>query len=554
MKKARGQRDYRRTASQRPQPALSKDDAGTRLTYDIPPLARGTVWPPISVCMIVKNEAANLAACLQSLSDLATELIVVDTGSTDSTVEIAEKFGAEVHHFDWINDFSAARNESLAYARQPWIFWLDADDRVSVVQLEGLKAAAASGIADAYICKVASHLPDGSFDTTTHVRLFRNRVGIRFEGAVHESVMESLRENGLRLANTNVLIDHLGYHTSSEVMRQKRERNLELIEHQIRKHPDDSDWLFYRGQTLGGLNHEAAMADLEAYLSKTVPSSPFHYKRFWCYVSLAANADKHNDWGRLEALMHSGLGEFVDHPYFLAVLGRRQLDTGQVDEGLTALQTAYRLNQGEVEGFRPPEPWLLSSLGRAWWRKGDNVEAIKWVDKALALDEKAPGAAELRVRLLLDRGDTEAVGGFLPKLLTPQSGPEVWLVKADYHSQRAEWAEAQLAVKEAESRGLPEKDAGELATKLGAMQVLYATRSRGGRISKAQFDGVAMLAQGQPLRAAEALANAIEAEPEDPDNYRYLAVALEKLGQREQAVEAWQIARHFAVGAAGGIE
>src|SRR5690242_15059907 len=90
--------------------------------------ARERMAANISLCMIVKNEEASLATCLQSAADLVNEVIVVDTGSSDQTKAIAARFGARVHDFAWVNDFSAARNESLRQASGEWIFWLDADE------------------------------------------------------------------------------------------------------------------------------------------------------------------------------------------------------------------------------------------------------------------------------------------------------------------------------------------------------------------------------------------------------------------------------------------
>ena len=83
--------------------------------------------------MIVKNEEANLPACLESVRDLFHEVIVVDTGSTDRTKEIAASFGARVFDFPWVDNFAAARNAALDHATGDWIFWMDADDRLDEV-------------------------------------------------------------------------------------------------------------------------------------------------------------------------------------------------------------------------------------------------------------------------------------------------------------------------------------------------------------------------------------------------------------------------------------
>ncbi len=108
------------------QPA-SSEPVPSRIT---PVTATPKSHPRISLCMIVKNEEAHLAACLESVVDLVDEMVVVDTGSTDATAAVALRRGAQVHSFEWINSFAAARNESLRHAHGDWIFWLDADETI----------------------------------------------------------------------------------------------------------------------------------------------------------------------------------------------------------------------------------------------------------------------------------------------------------------------------------------------------------------------------------------------------------------------------------------
>ena len=80
--------------------------------------------PRVSLCLIVKNEEAHLPACLRSAADLVDEIVVVDTGSTDRTREVAAELGAKVYDYPWSDDFAAARNESLRHAGGNWIFWI----------------------------------------------------------------------------------------------------------------------------------------------------------------------------------------------------------------------------------------------------------------------------------------------------------------------------------------------------------------------------------------------------------------------------------------------
>ena len=99
----------------------------------------------LSVCMIVKNEAANLHAAIEPVKDLADEVIVVDTGSSDDTRAIAERLGARVFDFPWCDDFAAARNEAIGHASSEWVLILDADDRLAPSEHEKLRALLAAG-------------------------------------------------------------------------------------------------------------------------------------------------------------------------------------------------------------------------------------------------------------------------------------------------------------------------------------------------------------------------------------------------------------------------
>ena len=94
----------------------------------------------VSLTMIVKNEQENLPTCLASVEGIFDEIVVVDTGSTDRTKEIAREFGAKVFDFEWIDNFAAARNEALSHATGDYAFWLDADDVVEPEQREKLVA------------------------------------------------------------------------------------------------------------------------------------------------------------------------------------------------------------------------------------------------------------------------------------------------------------------------------------------------------------------------------------------------------------------------------
>ncbi len=177
---------------------------------------------PLSICMIVKNEEAVLANCLGSVKDIASEIIVVDTGSTDNTKEIAESFGAKVYDFEWVNDFSAARNESFKYATQDWILIMDADLVMEEYNYPVLKNCLENpNIHLYYVFWLEKDL------NIQHpmIHLFRNLPEIKSEGRIHEQITFDPKK--YKIAYSDILINHSGYADEDNT---KFDRNTELIE------------------------------------------------------------------------------------------------------------------------------------------------------------------------------------------------------------------------------------------------------------------------------------------------------------------------------------
>lgn len=177
----------------------------------------------LTLCMIVKDEAARLGRCLSSAQALADEFVIVDTGSADKTVQIAQKFG-QVYGFEWQNDFAAARNLSLEKATQDWILVLDGDE-VLVPQMASQLKRLLSGqtinglsLEDVLVLNLIRQEVGASQSPYTLVaRLFRNRADIRFDRPYHETIDRSVenvlsREPHWRVVNLpEVAILHEGY-------------------------------------------------------------------------------------------------------------------------------------------------------------------------------------------------------------------------------------------------------------------------------------------------------------------------------------------------------
>jgi glycosyltransferase involved in cell wall biosynthesis/radical SAM superfamily enzyme YgiQ (UPF0313 family)/Tfp pilus assembly protein PilF len=196
----------------------------------------------LSVCLIVKNEERFLDQCLVSVRDVADQIVVVDTGSTDRTIEIARTHGAEVHAFAWCDDFSAARNAALEHATGEWVLALDADEELPPDQHDALRRM----LDRASIMGWRLPLVDVGREENGHhyvPRLFRNAPGLFYVGRVHEQVFYSVearrKEWGLENELGDALLRHHGY--TEEVMKErgKVERNLRLLEVAVTEITDD---------------------------------------------------------------------------------------------------------------------------------------------------------------------------------------------------------------------------------------------------------------------------------------------------------------------------
>ena len=187
--------------------------------------------------MIVRDEAEQLPGCLESLQALDAELIVVDTGSTDETVAIARRSGARVEQFTWIDDFAAARNESLRYATGDWRLWLDADERLDPASADLLYnlPTRAKG-PTIYQVHIRNFRPGGQQVTMSMShRLISHHPQIRFSGRIHEQVHASLKAAGGVEKPSSLILDHHGYDLEGEAMDAKLRRNRPLLEEMVRE-------------------------------------------------------------------------------------------------------------------------------------------------------------------------------------------------------------------------------------------------------------------------------------------------------------------------------
>ncbi|NBV25215.1 MAG: glycosyltransferase [Proteobacteria bacterium] len=219
-----------------------------------PPVLPGLpAVPRLSVCLITRNEERHLPRCLHSIFELAHEIIVVDTGSTDATISLARSFGAQVRSVDWTDDFSAARNEALRDARGDWVLMLDADEELE----DSGRARLAEELLQKGILGYRLPIVDaGREHESCHFvpRLFRNAPGLYYTGRIHEQIfprVAALAQTwGMTQQPGRTLLRHYGYSPEETRRGDKVARNLRLIEQALIETPGDAQLLMQRGLEL----------------------------------------------------------------------------------------------------------------------------------------------------------------------------------------------------------------------------------------------------------------------------------------------------------------
>jgi tetratricopeptide (TPR) repeat protein len=352
----------------------------------------------LSLCMIVKNEKANLPACLSSAQGLADEIIVVDTGSTDGTQEIARSFGAKVIQSDWQGDFSLARNLSLAEAKGHWILWLDADDRL----LEPDKAAIRKLVETdpetepkAYGLLVKNSSDGGrSGSVFNQIRIFPNRSNLRFRSPVHEQILPALEAAGIPIEYTSIRILHTGY-ADPETSRAKQVRNKTILEAQIKQGAGITPVTYF---TLAnacvdlGLHAEAIPWFLKAGKSAIANGNNPHIaaavpaKAAAALASLGKYAEA---LARLEPETAGG------SPSAEAILVKAQVESALGHAEVARLWFERLLDLNESGTFIPIDFQLLKIqalqfLGKYWFERQARELAISLLKSGLAIKEGVP--------------------------------------------------------------------------------------------------------------------------------------------------------------------
>ncbi len=398
--------------------------------------------PRISMCMIVRDNESIIDDCLSSIRPWVDEIVIVDTGSIDKTPEICLRHGAQLFHFPWCDDFSAARNESLRHATGDWIFWMDSDDVITTEQGQRLRSLVDGQHAPdcmGYVLQVHCQSDDSDRATVVdHVKLFRNHLGLSFEHRIHEQILPAIRRIGGNVKFADIHVIHQGSRQSAEQRSRKLERDFRILKLDNADHPDHPFVLFNLGMTCEdcGKYEEA-----ELYLRRCLEVSgnqESHVRKAWALLINSLKAQ-----GQLQQAIDASnvaVGQFPDDHELLFRRGILFQHVGRNQEAANDYYSILRVPQSRV--FQSTDPSIRGykvhhNLAITLEELGRTEEAIEHWEHVVALKPDLSTAWLALVKLLISLGYKERVDEILnrmpPYVLDSSNGATVRALVAVQH-------------------------------------------------------------------------------------------------------------------------
>lgn len=393
--------------------------------------------PKLSLCMIVKNEEACLDACLHAAQGFVDEIIIVDTGSTDKTKEIAQKFTNKIFDFPWQDDFSAARNFSLEKATGDWILVLDADEIIAQEDHQKIRTLITKQESDilAYFLHQREYTNDttltgfqyisskekdkyskrflGFVTVANAIRLFQNKSEIKFNWKIHESIAEALEKQQIVPEESEIAIHHYKNEKGTAVQHDKMLKYLHLGEEQIRLTPNHPKPYYEVGliyYALGRYQEAAAAFQKALALGVREPQRVYH-KLGRCFAQLknypeaiktyqqALSFGKDSDISAQLGILYAKLQQFgAAEQYFLQalevnpanILARHNLSVLSFQQGKK--EAAKELLEETEQHY--PNPFTYNILGILAAQEKKYTVAKEYFQKALALTPSSSAIAQ----------------------------------------------------------------------------------------------------------------------------------------------------------------
>jgi len=369
----------------------------------------------ISACVIVKNEERNIARCISSYIDIVDEIVVVDTGSTDRTVEIAKDLGAKVFYFEWVNDFAKAKNYALSKATGDWIIFLDADEYFDVersrnipnlIKKYGKDKTKILGCTLVNIEEKTGEI----IGTCSQSRIFKRDKEIYYISDIHERLhSEGKDTRAVFLTEEELLIYHTGY--SQHKIQEKAERNLPMLLKGLEREPVDPTLYFFLSDTYFSLkDYEKCIYYGELFLKNRVNMTGLNSKVYQNII--AAKLKLKLNQKDIESFIEKALAEFPEHPMFYMLLGELFFSKKQYEKALENYKKALEKNNN----YKNIE---INNLA------GRNYEIEKTIALILEIKNKKKEALDYYISALVRKKDYHVALDRLLKLCKKESETEV---------------------------------------------------------------------------------------------------------------------------------
>jgi glycosyltransferase involved in cell wall biosynthesis len=350
----------------------------------------------LSACLIVKNEEKHLPSCLKSICAVADELIVVDTGSTDESVAIAEQFGAKVYHYPWQGDFASARNFANKQASSEWILQMDADEELFPEDQHKVREVIHQDQCNgAYLAlhnRVSSSFGESQPSMHYLVRLFKNHEDFYYENPIHEV----LRISG-EVPAVDINLLHHGYNQGTDHLLSKRKRNSEILYQQLTENPDKLSTLFYLSMLHIGsqefdLAQSFALRALEKLQNAKQTQQHLYLMTLNNLALIATEKGEHEDVLKYCRLAIETNENYLDPHYLLGLAHFREGDYDQTKEVYEKYLEIYqRITDSPVFNLfaNSASTYLFQvyhTLGKIYRREQDQTHAHELLSKAVELN------------------------------------------------------------------------------------------------------------------------------------------------------------------------
>ncbi|CAM4332814.1 glycosyltransferase [Paenibacillus alkaliterrae] len=382
----------------------------------------------LSLCMIVKDEEEMLLHCLKSAEGVVDEMIVIDTGSTDHTVEIAKSMGARVYPYRWDHDFSRARNVSLERARGKWILFLDADEEIHPDDRGAIRTLLAETEASGYLVTIESKL-EHNVERDYALRLFRNHPEHYFVGSFHEQIGSSILTANpeAQFHRTGIRILHMGYTSERMKKKNKSARNLEMTLAELNKRPDDGFLQFCVAQAYLGQESPDSAGIREAIKHLRIAAELSDPNAMWgprMYKLLAVALEASGQTSEALEVMMKGIILYKESAELYYLQAKIFEKVGKMDRAIGSYMQGLEVDQNNrLSGLGPEieSNELHLALGRIFEFKNNDAKAIEHYKKSIEFNA---GRKEAYVRigaLLLKGGSVESVQQLFEQWVSPET-------------------------------------------------------------------------------------------------------------------------------------